>query len=96
MGCDRFSNETRWTPPRILRHLVSWEILGWINDHYDTCWANMVMWKMGYEMGDNWWPSALCFKPYDYCGKYDGKPLPFIPDPVMIRFCDKEFPRSDL
>jgi hypothetical protein len=84
---DRFDNEHRWTPPRWARHVLSWKILGRINRHFDTCWANMVMWKLGYDQA-SWWPTPTCFKPYDYCGKYDGKPLPYMPDPVYLRFSE--------
>jgi len=82
---DRFTNERRYTPPFWMRHFLSWRVLQWISDHSDTCWTNMVMWKLGYEY-ENWWPSPSCFKPYDYCGKFDGKPLPEMPDPVYVTF----------
>jgi len=85
---DRFDNERRYTPPRWMRRVISWKVLNWISDHSDTCWSNMVMWKLGYDC-ENWWPSAACFKPYDYCHKFDGKPLPEIPDPVFIVFNDE-------
>src|SRR5882762_275932 len=89
---DRFDNETRWTPPKWARYCVSWKVLNWISAHYDTCWANMVMWKLGYDY-ENWWPNPNCFKPTDYCGKFDGKPLPEMPDPVYLRFIGK--PEAD-
>ncbi len=59
----------RVTPPRFARHFISWGMLWWLNDRLPTCWANMVMWKNGYEAYE-WWPSEGCFHPYDYCGKF--------------------------
>jgi hypothetical protein len=82
---DRFDNETRYSPARWMRHLLSWRILRWINDHTDVCWTNVVMWKLGYDR-ENWWPNRNCFHPYDYCGKFEGKPQPQIPEPVYVTF----------
>ena len=79
-----FSNETRWTPPSRARFIVPWRLLEWINEHSDVCWAGMVMWKLGYDW--SWWPTRTCFLDGDYCGKFDGKPIPDLPDPIYITF----------
>lgn len=67
-----------WTPPSWMRHITPWRVLNFIDRHSHTCWAGMVMWKLGY--GWSWWPCMTCFmgpKDWgDYCGKYNGPDRP--------------------
>ncbi len=56
---------------KILRHIISWRRLNWINDHFNYCWTGMVMWKLGYDW--SWERSSTCFTDEDercYCGKF--------------------------
>ncbi len=74
----------RWTPPSWLRFVTPWSVLYWIDKHCDTCWSEMVLWKMfGGERC--WWPHEMCFQDYDYCGKFEGKERP--------RQCDGRCPK---
>jgi hypothetical protein len=78
---DRFK-----TPPDWLRYFVPWRVLGWINDHTEVCWANVVMWKL--YGGHSWWPTRACWENgYDYCGKFKGA-LPRLgsPDDFTVTF----------
>lgn len=76
-------------PPLWLRHFVSWRILGWIDQHSDYCWANMVSWKLGSEVR-TWYPSRMCFDNGDYCGKFNGKPIPETDNGPMIIWNGKQ------
>jgi len=78
-------DEGSWllTPPPCLRHITPWKLLNWINDHSGVCWANVVMWKMFGREG-SWWPTSMCFHPYDYCGKFDGERLPECEREILI------------
>ena len=63
------------TPPSWLRHITPWWELNFIDNHFHVCWANLVMWKMGYPR-ENWlWDNFRTCKAPDqpgpcYCGKY--------------------------
>ncbi len=60
-----------FTPPNWLRHITPWWLLQYIDRNYETCWAGMVMWKLGYEFEDSWKIVETCFESgNDYCGKY--------------------------
>jgi len=65
----------KFTPHPFLRHITPWWLLCLIDKHLDTCWANIVLWKQ-FGSDCSWWPDGRCFKPYDYCGKYEGRPRP--------------------
>ncbi len=67
-----------YTPPSWLRHLTSWKVLIFLDNHLETCWVRMAMWKMfppdkgrWFHSEETWWPDSSCFIPYDYCAKYD-------------------------
>lgn len=63
------SEQRKYTPPAWLRHITPWWMLHWIDNNFDTCWANMCTWKQfGSEV--SWWPDERCFHPYDYCNKF--------------------------
>ena len=69
-----------WQPPDILRHVIPWGLLYWIDPRLPICWTGVVMWKLGY--GWSWacscssddeithhverWGGWVC-----YCGKFD-------------------------
>ena len=59
----------RRTPPSWMRHFIPFKLLYWLDARLATCWANLAMWKMGYEQ-DSWWPNRMCFEGYDYCNKF--------------------------
>jgi len=61
---------------------IKYQIADWIDNRYpESCWANLVMWSMGYcstkEMfnrDDGVWNNQICRKsnkstPWAYCGK---------------------------
>ena len=89
------------TPPSWLRFVVPWSLLQWISNRSDrVCWANMVMWKMCGH--DDWYRSPLCFRPYDYCGKFlvDDRNNLFTPvrrrtpdDPATVSESEREIPQ---
>mgnify|MGYP001582722160 CR=1 FL=1 len=46
---------------RIWRRMVPWFVLRWISDHRaDTCWANIVMWRLGYDYTVRQWFEIQC------------------------------------
>ena len=71
----------RWgSPPACLRRFVSWRLLHWLDGRYDLCWAELVMWKMGY--GGSWETVSMsCMSGHpdgwDYCNKWE--PLGEVP-----------------
>lgn len=48
------------------RDLVPWWVLGFVNDHFNVCWANIVRWKM--------LDSECGWKVESSCGLEDGIP----------------------
>jgi len=60
-GMSEYPAKWPWgTPPLWARHITPWWELRWINRNYNLCWANMAMWKMGYDW--EWKPGESCYK----------------------------------
>lgn len=49
---------------------IPWWLLSFISDHTDTCWTNMVLWKL-YGSDHDWYDESCKHEcPACYCGKF--------------------------
>lgn len=57
-----------------LQRHTPWWLLQFLNRHTHSCWAEIAMWKMGYNDTFQWRVRASCWgepsSGYDYCGRW--------------------------